>query len=316
MRFIPALALAAAVLLSGVGSVGAQEKLVNEIGNVTIEGNSKIDMFRPEKDQDTIPRNFQKQPPLIPHSVKGYNITQNFNKCMDCHSKERAEETGATKVAKSHYLDREDKKQIQYLTASLFLPCSATCRNSTPSRSSKTPTNRLPRRGNDESRKIHARMGQAHWRGDGCWLFVAGIVFWGGFNWALEATNKESFCISCHEMEENVFKEYQNTIHYTNRTGVRATCPDCHVPKEWGPKMVRKIQASNEVLHKLLGTSIRQRSSMPSVQLAQNEWDRMKANDSRECRNCHRYDYMDYTEQGNRAARMHPVAFDRRQDLY
>ena len=111
MRFIPALALAAAVLLSGVGSVSAQEKLVNEIGNVTIEGNSKIDMFRPEKDQDTIPRNFQKQPPLIPHSIKGYSITQNFNKCMDCHSKERAEETGATKVAKSHYLDREDKKQ-------------------------------------------------------------------------------------------------------------------------------------------------------------------------------------------------------------
>lgn len=111
MKFIPALALAAAVLLSGVGGVGAQEKLVSEIGNVTIEGNSKVDMFRPEKDQETIPRNFQKQPPLIPHSIKGYNITQNFNKCMDCHSKERAEETGATKVAKSHYLDREDKKQ-------------------------------------------------------------------------------------------------------------------------------------------------------------------------------------------------------------
>lgn len=111
MKFIPALALAAAVLLSGVSAVGAQEKLVSEIGNVTIEGNSKVDMFRPEKDQETIPRNFQKQPPLIPHSIKGYNITQNFNKCMDCHSKERAEETGATKVAKSHYLDREDKKQ-------------------------------------------------------------------------------------------------------------------------------------------------------------------------------------------------------------
>ncbi len=97
------------MLLGGVGGVGAQER-VNEIGNVSIEGNSKVDMFRPEKDKESIPRNFQKQPPLIPHSVKGYNITQNFNKCMDCHSKERAEETGATKVAKSHYLDREDKK--------------------------------------------------------------------------------------------------------------------------------------------------------------------------------------------------------------
>ena len=103
MRFIPALALAATVLLSGVSSVGAQEKLVNEIGNVTIEGNSKVDMFRPEKDQQTITRNFQKQPPLIPHSVKGYVITQNFNKCMDCHSKGRQETD-------------------QYFTPSLFLP--------------------------------------------------------------------------------------------------------------------------------------------------------------------------------------------------
>jgi cytochrome c-type protein NapC len=112
-------------------------------------------------------------------------------------------------------------------------------------------------------------------------------------------------------MQENVFKEYQNTIHYTNRTGVRATCPDCHVPKEWGPKMIRKVQASNEVLHKLLGTiDTPEKFNAKRAQLAQNEWRRMKANDSRECRNCHNYDYMDYTEQGNRAARMHPVAFD------
>jgi cytochrome c-type protein NapB len=111
MRFIPALGLAAAVLLSGVGSVGAQEMVESLRGDVPVNQLSKNDnMFRPERDQEIIPRNFQKQPPLIPHTVKGYNITQNFNKCMDCHSKERSEETGATKVAKSHYLDRDDKK--------------------------------------------------------------------------------------------------------------------------------------------------------------------------------------------------------------
>ena len=32
--------------------------------------------------------------------------------------------------------------------------------------------------------------------------FIAGIIFWGGFNTALEATNTEAFCISCHEMED------------------------------------------------------------------------------------------------------------------
>lgn len=110
MKLFPALALAATLLLSGTGAATAQEKLLSERGDVAIDQTSKVDMFRPEKDKEAIPRNFQKQPPLIPHSIKGYNITQNFNKCMDCHSKERAEETGATKVAKSHYLDREDNK--------------------------------------------------------------------------------------------------------------------------------------------------------------------------------------------------------------
>ena len=111
MRFIPALVLAGAALLSWAGVASAQEVVESLRGNNSITATSRTDnMFRPEKDQDLIPRNFQRQPPLIPHSIKGYNITQNFNKCMDCHSKERAEETGATKVAKSHYLDREDKK--------------------------------------------------------------------------------------------------------------------------------------------------------------------------------------------------------------
>ena len=63
--------------------------------------------------------------------------------------------------------------------------------------------------------------------------FISGIIFWGGFNTAMEMTNNEEFCISCHEMKDNVYQEYKETIHYSNRTGVRATCPDCHVPKEW-----------------------------------------------------------------------------------
>ena len=33
-------------------------------------------------------------------------------------------------------------------------------------------------------------------------------------------------------MKDNVFVEYRDTIHYANRSGVRASCPDCHVPHE------------------------------------------------------------------------------------
>jgi len=139
---------------------------------------------------------------------------------------------------------------------------------------------------------------------------VFGVLFWGGFNTALEATNKEAFCISCHEMRENVYAEYkENTIHYTNRTGVRATCPDCHVPKEWGPKMLRKIQASREVWGKLTGTiDTREKFEAKRLKLAESEWARMKANQSLECRNCHSMDAMDAERQKPRAKKSHEMA--------
>ena len=86
--------------------------------------------------------------------------------------------------------------------------------------------------------------------------FIAGIVFWGGFNTALEITNTERFCISCHEMRDNVYAELKSTIHYTNRSGVRATCPDCHVPHNWTDKIARKMQASKEVWGKIFAREI------------------------------------------------------------
>ena len=145
-------------------------------------------------------------------------------------------------------------------------------------------------------------------------FFALGVLFWGGFNTAMEWTNREEFCISCHEMKENVYLEYRNTVHYQNRTGVRATCPDCHVPKEWIPKIIRKVQASNEVWHKLLGSiDTPEKFNTKRAVLAQHEWDRMKANDSQECRNCHNYSYMDYAEQNRRSAAKHQVAFNQGQ---
>jgi cytochrome c-type protein NapC len=140
--------------------------------------------------------------------------------------------------------------------------------------------------------------------------FVVGILFWGAFNTAMEWTNREEFCISCHEMKDNVYREYRNTIHYQNRTGVRATCPDCHVPKEWTHKMIRKIQASNELWHHLLGTvDTPEKFDAKRAQLASHEWARMKATDSRECRNCHNFGFMDYAAQDSRPSRIHQEAF-------
>lgn len=136
--------------------------------------------------------------------------------------------------------------------------------------------------------------------------FIAGVIFWGGFNTALEKTNEETFCISCHEMRDNVYVELKETIHYTNRSGVRATCPDCHVPKEWVYKIIRKIQASKEVWGKITGKiDTREKFQAHRGEMAAREWARMKANDSRECRNCHNLESMDYSEQGTRAFKEH-----------
>ena len=140
-------------------------------------------------------------------------------------------------------------------------------------------------------------------------FIIAGVVLWGGFNWTLEATNTEEFCISCHEMKDNVFAEYKETIHYSNRTGIRASCSDCHVPKEFIHKIIRKIHASNELYHKLLGTiDTTEKYEAKRHQLAQHVWQGMKATNSRECRNCHNFSQMNAGKQKPAAAKQHALA--------
>jgi cytochrome c-type protein NapC len=141
--------------------------------------------------------------------------------------------------------------------------------------------------------------------------FIGGVIFWGGFNTAMEATNTEQFCTGCHEMRDNVYQELQPTIHFTNRSGVRAKCSDCHVPHAWTHKMARKMQASKEVWGKIFGTiDTRDKFLDKRLELAQREWARFKANDSLECRNCHQFQSMDFTRQGKRAADAHSTALD------
>ena len=139
--------------------------------------------------------------------------------------------------------------------------------------------------------------------------FIGGLLFWGGFNTAMELTNTEKFCTGCHEMRDNVFAELKSTIHYTNRSGVRAVCSNCHVPHDWTDKMARKMQASKEVWGKIFGTiNTRDKFLQKRRELAEHEWARLKANDSLECRNCHGFDFMDFTRQSPRAREMHSTA--------
>ncbi len=136
---------------------------------------------------------------------------------------------------------------------------------------------------------------------------VAGIFAWSGFNAGLEYTNTEEFCSDCHM--NDVVPEYQLSTHYSNRSGVKAICADCHLPHEFIPKWTRKIQASKEVYAHLTGkVDTKEKFEAHRLEMAEREWARMKANNSQECRNCHNFDDMDFTEQKNVAQQMHALA--------
>ena len=132
--------------------------------------------------------------------------------------------------------------------------------------------------------------------------FVLGILAWAGFGLALEKTNTEAFCISCHEMRDFAYAEYLGTRHQSNRSGVRATCADCHVPQQWWHKLQCKIKATGELYHKLLGTiDTRDKYEARRLHMAQKVWQEMLANDSRECRNCHDAESMNLALQSESA---------------
>jgi len=124
-------------------------------------------------------------------------------------------------------------------------------------------------------------------------------------------TSSEAFCATnCHEMATNVTMEYKGTIHDKNRTGVRATCPDCHVPRAPVPLYVRKMGAVNDLWGHYITHSIDTREKFEAKRqlLAERVWVYMKGNDSRECRYCHTVAKMDSDKQSDKAKLRHAKA--------
>lgn len=142
-------------------------------------------------------------------------------------------------------------------------------------------------------------------------FFFAGMAYMITFNWTMKVTNTEQFCIGCHEMKDNVYLAYTRSIHYSNRSGVRASCSDCHVPHEWTDKIVRKIQASKEVWGKITGIiGTPEKFAEHRLYLARREWQRFKENDSLECRNCHDQSFFDFDKQKAPGTFMHTAMIE------
>ena len=101
-------ALAAAMLLLVTVS-NAEDNVQSLRGDSSIDADAQAPIIkRWEPDQEIMARDFVQQPPLIPHSIDGYKIDQNSNKCLTCHSWANYRDSGATKISQTHFSDRDD----------------------------------------------------------------------------------------------------------------------------------------------------------------------------------------------------------------
>jgi cytochrome c-type protein NapB len=108
-----AMASATAAQDTAAPASGTVIKSLRSEGSVGAADVSSTTVYKFEADGPPLPRDFIQQPPLIPHGIRGYTVTRNFNKCMDCHAWSRARETGATKVSLTHFRDRQGNELAQ-----------------------------------------------------------------------------------------------------------------------------------------------------------------------------------------------------------
>jgi fumarate reductase flavoprotein subunit len=142
----------------------------------------------------------------------------------------------------------------------------------------------------------------------GAFLCLAGVV---GFNFSMHATSTDEFCIGCHEQRDNSLVMFEQTVHYSNASGVVAGCSDCHVPHEFGPKMIRKMQAAREVWGHLTGViDTPEKYAAHAPHMKAKEIARLRANDSQECRNCHEFDQVIWDLQSVQARTYHQTMLD------
>jgi cytochrome c-type protein NapB len=112
-RLLPLLALWAAVAAAQLVDAARGPVPVNQPTDPPRLANAVNDDVRR-------PRNYDMQPPTIPHRVDGYQIDKNFNKCLDCHARARTEFSQAIPVSPTHYLDRAGKVLPQVSTRRYF----------------------------------------------------------------------------------------------------------------------------------------------------------------------------------------------------
>jgi len=94
--------------------VGVTSSIVMAQGFSNLRGATPLDqegapplMTREQNTSIREPRNYPEQPPTIPHSTEGYEVSLRGNKCLSCHARNRVGESQAPMISITHFSDRD-----------------------------------------------------------------------------------------------------------------------------------------------------------------------------------------------------------------
>jgi len=103
-----AIALLVAAIAVGTGTLAAQTLNSGLRGPTPLNDEGPAPpMTSPRNTSEREVRNYPEQPPVIPHSIDGYQIDLNSNKCLSCHARARTAESRAPMVSITHFMDRD-----------------------------------------------------------------------------------------------------------------------------------------------------------------------------------------------------------------
>ncbi|MDH2997043.1 nitrate reductase [Pasteurellaceae bacterium LFhippo2] len=149
----------------------------------------------------------------------------------------------------------------------------------------------------------------------GLGLMALGAAVLGGTQYAMKATSTTEFCVSCHSMSHPQ-AEWEGSVHFSNRKGIRAECSDCHIPQDNAYHYVKtKVLAVKDLWNTFVVDKLPDQEAyeVHRLEMAQSVWADMKANDSATCRSCHRFEAMALSEQKESAQKMHQLAMETNQ---
>jgi cytochrome c-type protein NapB len=104
------LMLIAVLTLLASGSLGLAADVVGIRGATPLDREPRAPALPREVTDDRRQmRNYPEQPPVIPHSIRDYQIDLNSNKCLSCHARGRTGESQAPMISITHFMDRDDQ---------------------------------------------------------------------------------------------------------------------------------------------------------------------------------------------------------------